>query len=313
MTAASEQDRQMRRANKVARRTLARHAKSFWWAARLLPAWCRRDAAALYAWCRRCDDAVDLPTDVATARAAVRRMRAELDNIYCPIRSQLLLDPVLSGFRDVVRRHAIPRRHADDLIDGMAMDVGTVRYRTFDDLLLYCYRVAGTVGLMMARVMDVRDPVALRRAADLGIAMQLTNISRDVAEDERRDRLYLPAELAVTGGRPTAAATSSQKSRTVAELLRRANGFYASGDRGLAALPLRCAVAIRAARLIYAEIGVKIARRGFDVYAGRAVVPRWRKLWLVLRALMAAPAMAWRRLPSRSANATMEIVDEARS
>jgi phytoene synthase len=128
---------------------------------------------------------------------------------------------------------------------------------------------------MMAQVMGVTDARALRRAARLGIAMQLTNICRDVAEDAGRDRVYLPAEL--LGDGPSAA---------VAELLRRADRFYRSGDRGLAALPARCAAAIRAARLIYADIGRVIALRGFDVRAGRAVVSRPRKLWLAARALV---------------------------
>jgi phytoene synthase len=190
---------------------------------------------------------------------------------------------VLAGFQEVVRRHAIPRRHAEELVDGMAMDVGTVRYRNFDELLLYCYRAAGTVGLMMARIMGVRDPSALRRAADLGIAMQLTNICRDVAEDAARDRIYLPADVLEACRRP--GHPEGEVSLAVAELLRRADDFYASADAGLPALPLRCAIGIRAARLIYAEIGRVIARRRFDTRAGRAVVSRGRKAWLALRAL----------------------------
>jgi len=271
---------------RAARRILARSSKSFAFAGRLLPAWCRQDATALYAWCRRCDDAVDGPAEVPSRAAAVERLRAELDRVYDPSGDILeAADPVLAGFRRVVRRRSIPRRYAEDLVAGMAMDVGRVRYQTFDDLLLYCYRVAGTVGLMMAHIMGVRSPAALRRAADLGIAMQLTNICRDVAEDQRRDRVYLPqawlaAVRAHTG-------TDHEARPVVAELLRRAEGFYRSGDDGMSALPLPCVVAIRAAGLIYAEIGRQIARRGFDVDAGRAVVSRARKAWLALRALAA--------------------------
>jgi len=269
-----------RRQNPLARRILAHHSRSFAFAARLLPAWCRDDAAALYAWCRRCDDAVDSPRDSVARAAAVAQLRAELARIYGPAVES---DPVLAGFQEVVRRHAIPRRYPQDLVDGMAMDVGAVRYRTFDDLLLYCYRVAGTVGLMMARIMNVRDPSALRRAADLGIAMQLTNICRDVAEDAARDRIYLPADVLEAWRRP--GDPGGEVARAVAELLRRADDFYASADAGLPALPVRCAIGIRAARLIYAEIGRVIARRQFDVRAGRAVVSRARKIWLALRAL----------------------------
>jgi 15-cis-phytoene synthase len=265
----------------LARRILERHSKSFAFAGRLLPPLCRDDAAALYAWCRRCDDAVDGPPQPAERAAAVERLRGELESLYGTGRQT---DPLLAGFQGVVRRRAIPRRYLDDLLDGMAMDVGRVRYRTFDDLLLYCYRVAGTVGLMMAHIMGATGRSALQRAADLGIAMQLTNICRDVAEDARRDRVYLPQDLLTAvrpdGGRCDALALA------VEELLRRAEAFYRSGDAGLASLPIRCAIGIRAARLIYAEIGREIGRRGHDVWAGRAVVSTGRKAWLALRAVV---------------------------
>jgi phytoene synthase len=268
-------------ANRQARQILAHHSKSFAFAGRLLPAWCRNDAAALYAWCRRCDDAVDGERDTAARATAVMRLRAELARLYD---AGVESDPVLAGFQELVRRHAIPRRHPADLVAGMAMDVGTVRYRTFDELLVYCYRVAGTVGLMMAQIMGVRDRAALRRAADLGIAMQLTNICRDVAEDAARDRVYLPADVLESCRRLRD--PGGEVGRAVAELLGRAEGFYASADTGLSALPVRCAIGIRAARLIYAEIGQVIGRRHFDVQAGRAVVSRGRKTWLALRALI---------------------------
>jgi phytoene synthase len=269
----------------LARRILAHHSKSFSMAGRLLPRWCRDDAAALYAWCRRCDDAVDVPTEAAVRSTAVRRLRAELDAVAAGAPQS---DPVLAGFEDVTRRHAIPLRHAHELIDGMEMDVGAVRYRTVDELLVYCYRVAGTVGLMMAHVMGVRDAASLRRAADLGMAMQLTNICRDVDEDERRDRVYLPEGLLGDAH----ASRDRRAASAVRELLLRADVLYRSGDLGLRRLPLRCAFAIRAARLIYADIGRQIARVGFDVRAGRAVVSRGRKLWLVLRAAVGTLAGA---------------------
>ena len=268
-------------ANRIARRILSHHSKSFAFAGWLLPAWCRNDAAALYAWCRRCDDAVDGPRDATARAAAVAELRAELARIYG---AGVESDPVLAGFQEIVRRHAIPRRHPEELVSGMAMDVGTVRYRNLDGLLLYCYRAAGTVGLMMAQIMGVRDRAALRRAADLGIAMQLTNICRDVAEDAARDRVYLPADVLESCRRLRD--PGGEVGRAVAELLRHADGFYASADAGLSALPVRCAIGIRAARLIYAEIGRVIARRHFDTGAGRAVVSRGRKTWLALRALL---------------------------
>ena len=263
----------------TARQILARHSKSFALAGKLLPADVRRDAAALYAWCRRCDDAVDTPTAAPVRAAAVRRLRAELDAIYDGARQD---DPVLGGMQDVVRRHALPRRYAEDLLAGMAMDVGRVRTVSMDELLLYAYRAAGTVGLMMAHLMGVRDAGTLRRAADLGIAMQLTNVCRDVVEDEDRGRVYLPATLLGDARWPSRAPAAA--ARAVKAVLDHADGFYRSGDAGLTRLPFRCAVAIRAARLIYAEIGAVVARRHFDVRAGRAVVTRGRKLALLARA-----------------------------
>jgi phytoene synthase len=210
----------------------------------------------------------------------VSRLRSELSLVFA---GEPQRDPVLAAYQDVVHRHGIPRVYSDDLIAGMAMDVGRVRYRTFAELLVYCYRVAGTVGLMMAHVMKVRDGAALGRAAHLGIAMQLTNICRDVAEDEGRGRVYLPQEL--LGGDFLPSRNAVATARTVRELLRRADGFYRSGDAGLTRLPFRCAVAIRAARLIYAEIGTVLRRRRFDVFRGRAVVSRFKKLWLLVVAL----------------------------
>ena len=277
-------------ANRLARRILAHHSKSFAFAGRLLPTRCRDDAAAIYAWCRRCDDAVDGPRETAVRATAVAELRTELARIYGAGAES---DPVLAGFQEVVRRHAIPRRYAEELVDGMAMDVGTVRYRTVDELLIYCYRAAGTVGLMMAHVMGVRNWSALRRAVDLGVAMQLTNICRDVAEDAERDRIYLPADLLETCRQP--GDPDGEVGRAVAELLRRADHLYSSADAGLTALPLRCAIGIRAARLIYAEIGQVIARRHFDVRAGRAVVSRGRKAWLAVRALFGT---LWARRPT---------------
>ena len=125
------------------------------------------------------------------------------------------------------RRNRIPRRYADELLDGMAMDIGRIRYARVQELLVYCYRVAGTVGMMMAHVMGVRDGAALRHATDLGIAMQLTNICRDVVEDERRDRVYLPAEL--LGGDLPPTQAGARTAAAVAALLRVADDHYRSG------------------------------------------------------------------------------------
>jgi phytoene synthase len=280
----------------LARQTLAHHSKSFALAGKLLPADCRDDAAVVYAWCRRCDDAIDLAGKAQRA-GALAKMQRELDYLFA---GRAQSDPTLAAFQEVVQRRCIPERYPRELLEGMRMDVEGTRYATLDELLVYCFRVAGTVGLMMCHVMGVGDPRALRRAAHLGIAMQLTNICRDVAEDWDDGRLYLPREL-LHGVPVEVDLADAAVARAVKSLLERADGFYQSGDEGLAALRFRCAVAIRAARLIYSDIGRVIARRRFDVTAGRAFVSLGRKVWLALRGLaieIAARARAPRRSPA---------------
>ena len=304
-------------AQRAARAALAAGSKSFALAGKLLPAGYRDDATVLYAWCRRCDDAIDL-APVTERMAALRRMRAELEAVYA---GAPIVDPALVAFAEVVRRGNIPRRYPSELLDGFQMDVDGVRYRTVAELLGYAYRVAGTVGVMMAHLLGASGAEPLRRAAHLGIAMQLTNICRDVDEDWRNGRLYLPEEL--LGAAPRHALTElgfAQRSRrgrfkepsqgscpivalnpaiaagAIGHLLARAEAFYESGEGGLAALQFRCAAAIRAARLIYADIGRVIAANGHDIRRGRAVVSRGRKLWLVARAFVAEAALRARRV-----------------
>jgi hypothetical protein len=234
----------------VTRRILAHHSKSFALAGKLLPLGAGDDAGGALRLVPAVRRRRRRSGRFGDARRGGGSAARELDAIYA---GQPQREPVLAAMQDVVTRHGIPRRYCDDLLAGMAMDVGVVRYRTLDELLLYCYRAAGTVGLMMAHVMGVRDAGTLRRAADLGLAMQLTNICRDVAEDARRGRVYLPTEL--WGGDGAVTATPERAASAIAEVLRRADELYRSGDAGLGQLPLRCAVAIRAARLIYGEIG----------------------------------------------------------
>lgn len=267
-------------AQQEARAVLAAGSKSFALAGRLLPRDCRDDAAVLYAWCRRCDDQIDLAPPEARAEA-LRRMRRELAAVYAGEHQD---HPALAAFAEVVHRRGIPREYPGGLLDGFEMDVDGTSYPSIGALLGYAYRVAGTVGVMMAYLMDVNAPDPLRRAAHLGIAMQLTNICRDVDEDWRNGRLYLPAELLPT--RDLDAPATADAAPAVRRLLSEADRFYRSGEAGLAALRFRCAAAIRAARLIYADIGRVIARRGYDVRRGRAVVSRRRKLWLVARAFV---------------------------
>ena len=291
----------------VALACLRDKSKSFAMAQHLLPAQARRPAAALYAWCRRADDAVDeLPPDKAAQ--ALARLEAELDSIYAGAGQS---DPVLQVFQQAVSAAQIPKTYPRELLLGMRMDLAGIVYETLEDLHQYCYRVAGTVGLMMCHVLGVSHPRALKHAAHLGMAMQLTNICRDVVEDWQRQRLYLPRALLPIEIRhlepegtfpPELVCAVAQ---VVERLLREADRFYASGDRGLRYLAPRSAWAIRLARLLYSRIGRVLARRRYDVTLGRAQVATAHKLWLVLRAL-AERITAWpRRFDSARHNGSL--------
>lgn len=297
----------------LARAIIARHSKSFALASKLLPAKVRDDAVVLYAYCRRVDDAID-ESAPAEQPLTLIRLRAELDALYSGAPQP---DPLLAALQDVIDDRAIPRFCFEDLLAGMEMDVRGVRYETRAQLHLYCYRVAGTVGLMMCHVMGATGPAALAHGKDLGIAMQLTNIARDVLEDWQRARLYLPADvLAASGapeltpGRPFPQSAAPAVARATEALLREADALYASGDRGLRYLPFRCAAAVYTARLVYASIGTVLRRRGCDPLAGRAVVPKAHKLALALRAVI---AVAFAAAVSACAHAPAPASEPARS
>jgi phytoene synthase len=265
-----------------ARAVIANKSKSFALASRLLPRDVGDEVAVLYAYCRRADDEVDLAPPGEQAER-VERLYAELASIYAGVPQT---QPLLSAFQAVIQRHGIPEEYPRALLDGMRSDLGPVRLTTLDELLLYSYRVAGVVGLMLCHVFGVSDRNALRNAADLGIAMQLTNICRDVREDLERGRIYLPADvLAASGALGVGDFDSALVARAVERLLAIADRYYRSGDAGMYALPLRAALAVRAARLVYSAIGQELAKRGFDAMRGRAVVPGWKKLALLGRAV----------------------------
>ena len=290
--------------DQACRAILDKHARTFSLAAKFLSEETAEHAAAVYAWCRRADDAIDLAPRNEHA-AALARLQAELDAVYGP---ETLEDPVLGGFQVVVRARGIRRVYCDELLLGMAMDADDVRYRTLDDLLVYCYRVAGTVGLMMAHVLGVRDDDALPAAAHLGMAMQLTNICRDVAEDHGRKRCYLPDDLLGPVGAATIRGAFGQRfplaARTAAgaareRLLDLADRYYAAADEGLKALDWRSSLAIGVARRGYAAIGDAVKRRGVAKVEGRAFVTSSRKAWIATRALSHAAADVPRRVTRR--------------
>ncbi len=274
----------------IFRDTIQQHSKSFAFASALIPAGARHPVEVLYTWCRRADDAIDLARP-EEREAALERLERELDKIYSGAPSE---DALVQAMQAVVTRYAIPRDYPAELLQGMAMDARGTDYDDLETLLLYCYRVAGTVGLMMSHVLGVRDPDALQNAVHLGIAMQLTNICRDVREDWENRRLYVPwsilarhggAALPSLLGQPLPTSFGPALARSVEELLQLADTYYHSADIGMRSLSWRAALSVRAARHIYADIGAVVRRRGGDVFAGRAVVPHGRKLVLAFKAL----------------------------
>ena len=259
---------------------------TFFLASRVLPAIVRADATALYAFCRLADDAIDLGDDY---ERALRQLRARLDGIYAADPLPLPVDRALA---DVVRAHAVPRTLLDALLEGFEWDAGGRQYETLEQLTGYAARVAGTVGAMMALLRGVRAPEAVARACDLGVAMQLTNIARDVGEDASRGRLYLPrAWMREEGLDPEGWLNAPQHNAPLARVIERvlvaADHLYRQADAGIVTLPRGCRPAIRAARLLYAEIGQEVRRRGHDSISSRAVVPAGRKAVLLSQALSA--------------------------
>jgi phytoene synthase len=280
---------------------LAAGSKSFTLAARLLPPRLRVDAAVCYAYCRRADDLVDLGSPDGTGTTtedpavAVARLRSELDDLYAGVPPA---DPMLAAFQELLLRRQIPRAYPEALLDGLAMDARATRFDSFATLDLYCFRVAGAVGLMMCHVLGLAERRALPRAAHLGMGMQLTNICRDVVEDWRRGRVYIPEPIRPSDEQPLDRAGPGLDG-AVRVLLDRAAKFYRSGRLGLLDLDWRSAFAIRVAASVYAEIGAVLARRGFDPTGGRAVVSTPRKLWLVVRSALASAL----EVPTRLARA----------
>ena len=181
----------------ICRETIGAHSKSFAFASALLPPRVRDEVCILYHWCRRADDMVDECT--GDPHEAVALLEMELDAIYG---GADLEDVTLAAMQQIVRERYIPAHYPRELVAGMAMDARGTLYPDLEALLLYCYRVAGVVGLMMSHVLGVRDRVALKHALHLGLAMQITNICRDVQEDWNRGRLYLPLEMVGRHGAP---------------------------------------------------------------------------------------------------------------
>ena len=280
-----------RRGDLAACRALLRGgSRSFDTAARLLPARVHEPASALYAFCRVADDLID----EGGGATALPILRARVAALYDP--APLPPGPAYAPDRAlgcVAREHGLPRPLLDALLEGFAWDVAGRRYTSLAGLHEYAARVAGTVGAMMAVLMGAHGTEAVARACDLGVAMQLSNIARDVGEDARAGRLYLPTDWLSGLNVPewmAAPVPHPAIAGAVARLLTEAEELYDRAMPGIALLPRDCQPGIGAAARLYREIGRRVARAGCDSVTGRAVVPGRVKLVAVARGSLRA---AW--------------------
>ena len=258
-------------------------SKTFFAASRLLPMRVRAAAIALYAFCRVADDLVDQGGD---AQANLSILKQRLDLIYAGTPTDAVEDHALAL---VVQHHQLPRLFLDALLEGFAWDAQGRRYQTMEYLQAYAARVAATVGGMMCWIMGPQAPLTLARACELGVAMQLTNIARDVGEDARNGRIYLPLQWMVEAGvQPDEwlqnPKMSSNLKSVIERVLQEAEQLYKQAQAGIAELPADCRAAILAASLIYAEIGHQLRREGLDSVSHRTVVSTRRKLVLLATA-----------------------------
>ena len=267
------------------RASIRRGSKSFSFASRLLAKDQREAAMMLYAWCRYCDDRTDIKDRSTGLEIKEQNLKDLIAKTACIYEDGLLEEPEFAAMRYVVRRYKIPGFYPAELLKGMEMDLYHKGFETLDELLHYCYRVAGVVGLMMVHVLQVSDESALAFAQDMGMAMQLTNIARDIVEDAEMGRIYIPRQWLLEIGLNEAdllKPTSREKLAVAAKrLVTEAERLYRSGDKGIAYLPIVASFSIVAARQVYSAIGRKVVRRGAHAWDTRTWIPRWRKFLML--------------------------------
>jgi phytoene synthase len=281
--------------------SIARGSQSFAMASRLFDRKTRERAWLLYAWCRRCDDLADGQDHGGTMAAvddSAERLALIADRTERALAGEIIGDPAFDALRIVAAECRIPPALPRDLVQGFAMDAADWRPRSEDDLLTYCYHVAGAVGVMMAIVMgvDPDDRETLDRACDLGLAFQLANIARDVAEDAAGGRCYLPldwlTEFDIPPGEHMKPPYRARLAIMAKRLADSAEAYEASARIGAARLPFRARWAVLAAAGIYGDIARTVRARGEHAWDHRVVVGKAAKLGWVTRAYVQARGKA---------------------
>ena len=259
-----------------------RSSSNFYYAFMLLPAERRRALYSVYAFCRFIDDIAD-DQSIGHPAELLTRWREELERIF----NGSPTHPISRALAHNVRRFAIPRRYFEEIIDGVEMDLGRTRYATFDELRLYCYRVASAVGLVCIEIFGYRSPRTREYAENLGIAFQLTNIIRDLSEDAARGRIYLPLEdlarFGVTEDEILHGADNLGLRSLLEFEVKRARSFYALAEQALAAEDRAAMVCAEAMRSIYRALLERIAAKGCGVVGRRHRLSTPHKLYLVGR------------------------------
>ncbi|MFW9954146.1 MAG: phytoene/squalene synthase family protein [Candidatus Thorarchaeota archaeon] len=258
------------------------HARSFHFASRYLDQEERRSIAALYGFCRLADDFADeinLPKDRLEQELGILR-----DLVTQLAGGEVFHNPLFDAFGDTLRKYKIPVKYLYDLIDGVQMDLNLTEIQTVKELDKYCYHVASTVGIMMCHIWRRVEPQTLERAADLGHAMQLTNILRDVSEDYDNGRIYIPLEtrhdFRVDTSDFESRVVGPNFKRLLTHEIHRARSFYARAEIGEQDLPPGAAFTIKVAGRVYSAIMTEIEKMDYQVFRRRAVVPKWKKLWI---------------------------------
>jgi phytoene synthase len=278
------------------RRITRDYAKTFFFASHCLPRAVRRHSYAVYGFCRWADNAVDEASDLADATRRLDHVRDVLALAY----SDAPAPPGVLAFRETLRDRAIPRPLFDDLLDGMAMDLTEGRYPDYAALDLYCYRVAGVVGLMMTHVFGYRDECCLPHALALGRAMQLTNILRDIREDRDRGRVYLPQDELARFGISEEQLAEQRVDDSFRAFMRfqidRARRAYAESEQGIPFLiGAASRLTVRVMGRLYGGILDEIERLDYDVFQTRAHVSTPRKLRLLADCQRETMSESWRR------------------
>ncbi len=283
------------------RQITARYSKTFYLGTLLMSPSKRRAIWAIYVWCRRTDELVDGPAAQNTTAETLDAWESRLEDIFAG-RPKDSLDLALT---DTLRQFPQDIQPFRDMIAGQRMDLYRSRYNTFEELHLYCYRVAGTVGLISTAVMGIADPspvvpwsrdhtplIPQREAVALGIANQLTNILRDVGEDARRGRIYLPLEDLKLFNYPEAdllAGVVDERWQSLMQFqIQRARKFYAEAEQGICALSEDARWPVWAALMLYSRILDQIERNQYDVFRYRAYVPGLQKILCLPTALLRA-------------------------